>query len=90
MSGTAARSRFAVELLAWLNRRLVPPGTVVEFATPLFTPGLIDSIRVLELIAWVERAIGRRIPDRDIRMDYFATVDAITARFGEEAGDVDA
>ena len=41
--------------------------------TPLFAGGLIDSLRILELIAWTERAIGREIADGEIRTDNFAS-----------------
>ena len=54
-------------------------------ATPLFADGLIDSIRILEIIAWVEQAIGRQIPDAQIRMDNFFSVERIAEVFlGED------
>ena len=42
--------------------------------TPLFANGLINSIRILKLIAWTEHALAKRIPDARIRMDNFRTV----------------
>ncbi|MND03194.1 hypothetical protein D3C83_229050 [compost metagenome] len=68
------------DTLAWLNARLAPPGVVVTEDTPLFD-GLIDSIRILKLIAWTERATGRQIPDDQIRMDHFQNVSAIADTF---------
>ena len=62
-----------VTLLHCLNARYAPPGRTIAAETPLFEGRLIDSIRVLELIAWTERAIGREIADVDIRMDNFRT-----------------
>ena len=44
----------------------------------------MDSIRILELIAWTERATGREVPDAQIRMDNFRTVRRIAEVF---AGD---
>jgi acyl carrier protein len=83
MSG---RDRFMDELLEWVHRRLAPADVVIGPDTALFEEGRIDSIRILELIAWVERALGRTIPDRWIRMDNFATVRRITDTFaGEDA-----
>ena len=76
-------ARFAQELLEWLNRRFAPAR--IELHTPLFAGGLINSIRILELIAWVERAIGREIPDAQIRMDNFGTPARIAQLFGGEA-----
>lgn len=79
---------FMGQLLEWLNRKLAPPGTRVEADTPLFAGGLIDSIRILELIAWTERATGRTIPDQMIRMDNFHSARRITQVFLPEESDV--
>jgi acyl carrier protein len=78
---TEARPRFVATMLDWLNRKLAPPGVTIEAETPLFRTGLIDSIRILELIAWTERATGRVIADREIRMDNFRTVARIADVF---------
>jgi acyl carrier protein len=90
MSAPLSRERFAAELVAWINRKLAPPGTEVDAATPLFADRLINSIRILEIIAWVERAIGRRVTDREIRMDNFHTVERIAEVFVREPSHVDA
>ena len=74
-----ARARFIDETAAWIVGRFAP-GAVVDGDTPLFE-GLIDSIRILELIAWTERAVGDRIPDRMIRMDHFRTLRAVAETF---------
>jgi acyl carrier protein len=78
------RDAFLGSLIDWLNRKLVPPGVTVEADTPLFADRLIDSIRILELIAWTERATGTVIPDRLIRMDYFETPRKIAETFATE------
>ena len=81
---TITRPRFVSEMLEWLNRRLAPPGVAIDADTPLFRTGIINSIRILELIAWTERATGRTIPDREIRMDNFQSVRRIADVFVEE------
>ncbi len=74
------------ELVAWLNARFAPSGPAIRADTPLFTGGLLNSIRILDLIAWTERAIGREIADAQIRMDNFASASRIAALFaGEDA-----
>jgi acyl carrier protein len=88
VSATALEhGRFMSELLDWIRTRLVPKGGPIDADTALFDDGRIDSIRILELIAWTERALGRTIPDRWIRMDHFATVRRIADTFvtGEAA-----
>jgi len=81
----SSRAVFEAELVAWLNLRFVPHGPAIAADTPLFVGGLLNSIRILDLIAWTERAIGREIPDAQIRTDNFGTAARIAARFaGEE------
>ncbi len=76
------------ELLAWLNERFAPDGLRIVATTPLFAGGLIDSLRILELIAWTERAIGREIADGEIRTDNFASAARIVDTFA--MGGIDA
>ncbi len=73
-----------VALITWLNRRFAKPGMRIEPASALFADRLIDSIRILELIAWTERALGRQIADVDIRMDNFASAERIVEVFFAE------
>jgi acyl carrier protein len=75
------QEEFAREMLAWLNDDVAPRGVRVDADTPLFATRLLDSLKVLELIAFTEQAIGRAIPDSHIRMDNFQTVARIAAVF---------
>ena len=74
-------SAFLTHTVDWINRTLVPPGVTIDADTPLFADGLINSIRILKLIAFTERALDIRVPDAGIRMDYFRTVRQIADRF---------
>jgi acyl carrier protein len=85
---TTAREALEQELVAWLNERFAPDGPLIHADTLLFSSGLLDSLRILELIAWTERAIGREIPDRAIRTDNFASAARIAGLFA--AGGPDA
>jgi acyl carrier protein len=69
------------DLLAWLNERFAPDGPRIVATTPLFAGKVIDSLRILELIAWTERAIGRQIDDGEIRTDNFASAERIVDAF---------
>jgi hypothetical protein len=82
-----SRDRFIRDMVAWINARLAPPGIRVGPATPLFADRIINSIKILELIAWTERAIGRPIPDVQIRLDNFRSVERIAGVFVVEAND---
>jgi len=80
--------QFTEAMIIWLNALIARPGITVDADTPLFEGGLIDSIRILELIAWTEDAIGAVIPDARIRMDNFRTVRRIAEVFVAENADV--
>lgn len=69
-------------LLSWIQDGLAPDGVRIGPDTELFSGGLIDSMKILLLIAWTERAIGRPIPDHQIRMDNFETPRRIADVFG--------
>jgi acyl carrier protein len=84
------REEFRAGLLALVRavgrslRRCGPP-PVVDADTPLFTTGLLDSMSILHLVAFVESAIGRPIPSRQVRMENFRTVQAVCDAFRPEA-----
>ena len=59
----------------------------IDISTPLFETGIIDSLGILDLIAFVETATGRPIPMRKVDMRFFGTVDRITRAFWNEAED---
>jgi acyl carrier protein len=81
-----ARTRFETAMVGWLNSRFAAKGIVITADTPLFRKGLIDSLGILELIAWTEVNTGRTVPDERIRMDNFRTVARIARVFvAEEA-----
>ena len=60
-----------------LGGRAVP----IDADTYLFDDGLIDSLKILQLIAFIEGEIGRTIPDTDVVMDNFRSVRTMAARF---------
>ena len=54
----------------------------IDADTQLFAEGLIDSLKVVQLIAFLELQIGREIPDTDVLMKHFRTVRTMADRFG--------
>jgi len=59
----------------------------IDRNTCLFESGLIDSLGILHLMAFVERTIGRKIPPRMVVMKHFRTVEAICQAFGNSLGE---
>ena len=82
---------FSAALCAFINHELpllhakmsTAPGVTLE--TPLFATGLIDSMAILHLIAYVEDATGRSISPEEVVMKHFATVAAIVEAFWRPA-----
>ena len=82
-----SRAEFSAALCAFINHELpvrhanlhTDPGVSAE--TPLFATGLIDSMGILHLIAFVEDVTGRAIPPEQVVMKHFASVSAIAQTF---------
>lgn len=76
-------SNAQAQLLSYVNNDLLGERNLrAETDTPLFADGWIDSLSILKLIAYVELLIGREIPDQEIVMENFRTVDTIATHFG--------
>jgi len=59
----------------------------IDRHTCLFESGLIDSLGILHLMAFVEKTTGRKIPPRMVVMKHFRTVEAICRTFGNPPGE---
>ena len=74
---------FQSRLLEFVRSDLLRRSDVtIDENTYLFDDGLIDSLKILQLIAFVEIETGQTIPDRDVVMSNFRTVRTIAQRFG--------
>jgi acyl carrier protein len=62
-------------------------GSAVDEDSYLFDDGLIDSLKILQLIAFVEVETGRAIPDAEVVMEHFRSVRTIAHRFGDATHD---
>jgi acyl carrier protein len=59
----------------------------VDRDTCLFESGLIDSMGILHLMAFIERKTGRKIPPRMVVMKHFRSVEAICQAFDRSPGE---
>lgn len=83
MGERAATALDEARLLRFVRTELLDGRAVpLDAETYLFGDGMIDSLKILRLIAFVELRIGRTIPDRDIVMANFRSVRAIIEHFG--------
>jgi len=70
------------KLLSYINDELLAdPMRRADPDTPLFENGWIDSLKILKLIGFVEILIDRQIPDEEVVMKHFRTVNAIAEHF---------
>ncbi len=82
----SSRADFRVALIALIShglssrRRRAEP-TAIDGDTPLFETGLVDSMAILELVAFVEDRTGRTISARQVHLKNFGTVDRICDAF---------
>jgi len=87
----ASRAAFAAALRDYINEELprIHPKAKdhpdVTAETLLFATGVIDSMAILHLIAFIERATGQGIPPEKIVMKYFQSIAAIAESFWEPA-----
>lgn len=55
--------------------------TEIDESTPLFATGLIDSMGIVELLAFVEQTTGGPIPIHKVDMQFFGTIGRISRSF---------
>jgi acyl carrier protein len=53
----------------------------------LFARGLLNSLHAVQLVAFVEKTLDARIPDDDLDIRNFRSVDAIVAFLGRRGAD---
>jgi acyl carrier protein len=88
--GVQSREAFAAALIAFIEGPLFArhgaarTPTTIDASTALFETGVIDSLGIIDLLAFVETATGRPIPMRKVDMRYFGTVERITRAFWED------
>ena len=86
-----SREAFAAALIAFIEGPLFArhgrgqgaarSSTPIDVSTPLFETGVIDSLGIIDLLAFVETATGTPVPMRLIDMQFFGTVDRIVRTF---------
>jgi acyl carrier protein len=72
---------FEDQLLAFIARLCRGKATRVERDTPLFESGMIDSRQVVDLMEFVEQALGIVVPDDKLSMEFFRTPADIVRTF---------
>lgn len=67
------------KILAFIKNELAgDPNAALAPEDDLLNSGLIDSIGIMQLIAFIEQEQGIKIPPQDLTIDNFVSVQAIT------------
>lgn len=76
-------TQFEQQLLNFTREKLAPAelAQVVTVDSRLFEDRIIDSLRILELIAFVQSTLGRKIPDSQIVLANFRSISTIARVF---------
>lgn len=56
-----------------------PSNRTVGFDEPLVERGVLDSLGLMNLIGFLEERTGVRVPDEEVLLENFATINAIVA-----------
>ncbi|HEX9886947.1 MAG TPA: acyl carrier protein [Longimicrobiales bacterium] len=67
----------------WVSDRVLPPGTEpVAVDTPLLTEVGLDSVHLVELVAFLEAEYGVEVPDGHLTPENFRDVRSIVGMMG--------
>jgi acyl carrier protein len=64
-------------LKAYIEENLVRDKKPITLDEPLLDRGVLDSMGMLNLISFLEEKAGVRVPDDDVLLENFASVNAI-------------
>ena len=79
-------SSLAQSLVAFVQSDLLRGrGLQVDLDTYLFDEGMVDSLGILRLLAFLELEIGRQIADHEVVMAHFRTIRTIASTFDPDA-----
>jgi acyl carrier protein len=67
------------ELRGFLSDRLGVDVEGLADDDPLFSSGVLDSFSMVDLILFIEKVSGRRMPAGDVRLDHLDSVDRVLA-----------
>ena len=79
--GNASSQQFQRDLACFVQALAPEHAAQIRSTTRLFESGIVDSYKVLELISYLETALGFRIPDENITLDNFRSIRAMTNAF---------
>lgn len=73
---TAIDNTTSTQLLDFISGRF--PNAAIENDQDIFSLGFINSLFAMELVMFIEKAFSITISNKELRIDNFRTVDAMT------------
>ena len=72
------------ELIAYIKKEFVEdPDEEINETTPLMSSGLIDSLSIVSLVAFIDKKFGVKIPDEKGTVENFETANKIIETIDE-------
>ena len=72
------------ELIAYIMKEFVEdPDQEIDETTPLISSGLIDSLSIISLVAFIDKKFGVKIPDEKGTVENFETITKIIETVNE-------
>jgi len=72
------------ELIAYIMKEFVEdPDQEINETTPLISSGLIDSLSIISLVAFIDKKFGVKIPDEKGTVENFETITKIIGTINE-------
>ena len=87
--GAATRTAIIERTRQWVRENFLymRPDWPLADDTPLLKGGVVDSVGVIELVAWLESTFQLSIPEEDITEQHFGTLAAIGTYLSERVQD---
>lgn len=78
-----SKAQFSKEFLKFINTELLDKKHTITVSenTKLFEKQIINSLKIIALIAYVEKKLRIRIPDAMVSMEHFSSVKTIVDTF---------
>ncbi|MBY8885302.1 acyl carrier protein [Streptomyces sp. PTM05] len=76
----------ATQILSFIEARF--PQARIDRTQDIFSLGFINSLFAMELVMFIEKTFGLTVPNDELNINNFRTVDAMTALVDRQRGTV--
>lgn len=75
------------EICQYISAELLSGRTAVAPDDPLLTSGVLDSIAIIQLVAFIRDDLGIEVPPQDVTLENFDSAASIAGYLRERQGD---